>query len=418
MKETATNNLAKTGTLSDRVRSLRLTETAEQPSGGGVARWLPWIFCGLLVCATGLLAMEALSPIDDELIKKLAEERGLNVGKGTANSSASLSGLGVASSSADKSPVEIALEAKGNIVPFSLIQVSPKITGTVLELDIEEGKFVSEGFLLAVIEDIEFKSDLDHAVAAKQSAEGRLGELHKFLTDEIEQTLVDWRDTIAQREPALAKYERAKALQKRGSISDEDFEAAKSGYESLDFRCRRLELAHKMMKDDGKGPRYEKIRAARGDLAQAEADYVKAKWRWDNTRVKSPIAGIILSKKTEKGNIVNPSAFSNGLSASLCEMADLYNLEVDLSIAERDIAKVFKDQECRIRPEAYSNRIYKGYVSRIMPMADRSKASVTVRVKVEFPAVDAKGKDLPKDAQGEFLRPEMGAIVTFLNRKK
>jgi multidrug resistance efflux pump len=419
MKETGNNGPVKSGTLSDRVRSLRLADTAEQPSAGGIWRWLPWIVCALLLCATGLLAMEALSPIDDELIKKLAEERGLSVGKGSVNTVASLSGLGVASSSADKSPVEIALEAKGNIVPFSLIQVSPKITGTVLELDIEEGKFVSEGFLLAVIEDIEFKSDLDHAIAAKKSAEGRLGELQKFLGDEIEQTFVDWKDTVAQREPALAKYERAKKLQQQaGAISVEDFEAAKSGYESLDFRCRRLELAYKMMKDDGNGPRYEKIASARGDLAQAEADFVKAKWRWDNTRVKSPIAGIILSKKTEKGNIVNPSAFSNGLSASLCEMADLYNLEVDLSIAERDIAKVFKDQECRIRPEAYSNRVYKGYVSRIMPMADRSKASVTVRVKVEFPAVDSKGQTLPKDAQGEFLRPEMGAIVTFLNRKK
>ena len=263
------------------------------------------------------------------------------------------------------------------------------------------------------------------------------------------------RTLSRQRQPALLKYNRAIALKKQepGSISPEDYEAAKGGYESLDFRARRLELAYKMMKDDGKGPRYEKIRAARGDLAQAEADYDKAKWRWENTRVKSPISGIILSKKTEKGNIVNPSAFSNGLSASLCEMADLYNLEVDLSIAERDIAKLFKDQECRIRPEAYPNRIYKGFVSRIMPMADRSKASVTVRVKVEFPATVAKERAFPEfsvvdastlsligsplghgpwlaasalfpgrpafpqEAQGEFLRPEMGAIVTFLNRK-
>jgi hypothetical protein len=52
-----------------------------------------------------------------------------------------------------------------------------------------------------------------------------------------------------------------------------------------------------------------------------------------------------------------------------------------------------------------------------MPMADRSKSSVPVRVKIQFPAVDAKGQPLPKDEQGEYLRPEMGAIVTFLNRK-
>ena len=164
------------------------------------------------------------------------------------------------------------------------------------------------------------------------------------------------------------------------------------------------------------GPRDEKIATAIGDIAQVQADYDKAIWRWNNTQVKAPIKGIILSKKTEEGNIVNPSAFSNGLSASLCEMADLYDLEIDLSIAERDIAKVFKGQECRVRAEAFPGRIYRGYVSRIMPMADRSKAAVPVRVRVQFPAQDQKGQPLPMEKQGEFLRPDMGAIATFLNR--
>ncbi len=114
---------------------------------------------------------------------------------------------------------------------------------------------------------------------------------------------------------------------------------------------------------------------------------------------------------------VNPSAFSNGLSASLCEMANLHEMEVDLSIAERDIAKVHAGQICRIRAEAFPNRIYPGKVSRIMPMGDRGKGAVPVRVVIDFHAVDDKGKALPKDKQGEFLRPEMGAIVTFLNPK-
>ena len=92
-------------------------------------------------------------------------------------------------------------------------------------------------------------------------------------------------------------------------------------------------------------------------------------------------------------------------------------MEVDLAVAERDIAKVFKDQECRIRAEAFPKRFYYGYVSRIMPMADRSKTSVPVRVLIQFPATDSRGTALPKEEQGEFLRPEMGAIVTFLNRK-
>ena len=85
----------------------------------------------------------------------------------------------------------------------------------------------------------------------------------------------------------------------------------------------------------------------------------------------------------------------------------LAELEVDLSISELDIAKVFKGQACTVRAEAYANRNYTGFVSRIMPTADRAKASVSVRVKI----------DVPRGEAGQYLRPDMGARVTFYNKK-
>ena len=105
--------------------------------------------------------------------------------------------------------------------------------------------------------------------------------------------------------------------------------------------------------------------------------------------------------------MVNPSAFSNGLSASLCEMADLTRMEVDLAIAERDISKVFDQQECVVRAEAFPERSYVGWVTRRMPTADRSKGAVPVRVQIRIAA----------DEEGQYLRPEMGAVVTFFNKK-
>jgi multidrug resistance efflux pump len=419
MNETANNGPVKAGTLSERVRSLRLSDSYDAaPSGGGRWWWIPWALCGVLFCATSLFALEALSPIDDDMIKRLAEERGLNVGKGAPSPMTSLANLGVKPQSSDGSALEIALESKGNVIHLSLIQVSPKIGGTVMKLKFKEGDEVKENDVLAELEDVEFRTDRDRAAASKEGAEGRLGELQKYLKEEIEQAFSDWKDTTAQREQAFAKYQRYMNLKARASVAPEDFELAKSGYESLDFRAKRLELTYRMIKEEGKGPRYERIAAAQAEVRQWTAELEKAQWRLDNCKVRAPKTGIILSKKTEEGNIVNPSAFSNGLSASLCEMADLYNLEVDLSIAERDIAKIFKNQECRIRPEAFPGRIYIGHVSRIMPMADRSKSSVPVRVMIQFPAVNAKGEPLPMEDQGEYLRPEMGAIVTFLNRKK
>ena len=383
-------------TLSERVRSLRLTEMSD--AGASRWWWIPWGISGVLLCATAVFALEAFSPIDDETVKKLAEERGLSVGKPEAKGSAWKFVLPGAPESAAS---EITLESKGYIVPFSLVQVSPKISATVMKLYIKEGMAVDKGFVLAELEEDEYEYDL-------RSAAGRLDALQKYRPKESYQAKAELAEAESQNVQNTANYERAVELKKIGGIAPAEFEAAESAYLSSKARVERLEIALEFMKD--KGPRDAMIDSA-------VADWRKAKWRRENIQVKAPIKGIILSKKTEEGNIVNPAAFSNGLSASLCEMADLHDLEVDLSIAERDIAKLFKDQDCRIRAEAFPNRIYSGYISRIMPMADRSKSSVPVRVKIQFPAVDAKGQPLPKDEQGEYLRPEMGAIVTFLNRK-
>ncbi|MBI2808499.1 MAG: efflux RND transporter periplasmic adaptor subunit [Planctomycetes bacterium] len=396
--------------LSERVRSLRLTETSESTSGG--LWWLPWAICAVLFLVAGALALEAFSSIDDDLLKKLAEERGLNLGKGDTSTRITLPGV----SAGSVSESDIALEAKGYIVPIRLIQVSPKVSGTVMKLELEEGKYVKKGVVLAKLEDIEYEADFRHASAAVKVAQARVDELKKYRGDEIAQAKADMDDARAQYDQALAKYNRTVELRERVAVSAEDLEAAKFGFESMKSRVRRFELAHKMLAKEG--PRDARIAAAESERNQAEANLTKAKWKYENAEVKAPITGVILSKKTEEGNIVNPSAFSNGLSASLCEMANLYEMEVDLSIAERDISKVFKGQECRIRAEAFVDRYYSGYVSRIMPMADRAKSAVPVRVMIQFPALDAQGKRLPMEAQGEFLRPEMGAIVTFLNRKR
>jgi multidrug resistance efflux pump len=399
MSETGNSAPAKPA-LSERVRSLRLAESHDSGSGGGWRLYVPWAICALLFCVGGVLALEAFSPLDDELLKKLAEERGLNVGKGGADASASkLIVPGGTGTSAG--PVEIALESKGNVVPFKLIQISPKITGTVMKLNIKEGMAVEKNFELAVLEDVEFKSDLDGAVA-------RLKVLEEYRKEESTQAKAELDDAVAQLVQSQFTWDRARELKKTNGISPTEYEAAEGTLLSLKARVKKLEIAYDFMAK--RGPRDAQI-------ASAKADLDKAKWRYDNIVIKAPIDGIILSKKTEEGNLVNPSAFSSGLSASLCEMADLYDLEIDLSIAERDIAKVFENQEVRIRAEAYPERIYPGYVSRIMPTADRNKASVPVRAKVLFPATDKKGKVLAKEKQGEYLRPEMGAIVTFLNRK-
>jgi HlyD family secretion protein len=165
-------------------------------------------------------------------------------------------------------------------------------------------------------------------------------------------------------------------------------------------RVERLKAAVSLLKI---GEREERIEMAKADVSSSEADLMKAEWRLGNCTIRAPISGTILRKNAEEGNIVNPIAF-NG-SFSLCEMADLSDLEVELDIQERDISLLSVGQKCRVRAEAWPDRVYEGVVDRLLPIANRSKGAVPVRVKLTIPA----------DEEGVYLKPEMGAIVTFLN---
>jgi multidrug resistance efflux pump len=300
-------------------------------------------------------------------------------------------------------PGEIALEAKGYIVPRQQILVSPKVSGMILTLDVEEGRRVKKGDVLAVLESTEYEAEAEKANATVALMEQRLLELKNgSRPEEIRQAEAELEEARAELVQLEADWRRSAELRKRNSVTEQEYELAESKYLAQRQTIKRLEAALELWKI---GTRKEKLDAAAAEVDQAKAELTKAQWRLGNCTIRSPISGTILKKNAEEGNIVNPIAF-NG-SFSICELADLADLEVDLNVSERDISAVKVGQKCRIRTDAWPDRVYDGVVSRLMPIADRAKAAVPVRVKIAIPA----------DEQGQYLKPEMGAIVTFLNDK-
>jgi HlyD family secretion protein len=160
---------------------------------------------------------------------------------------------------------------------------------------------------------------------------------------------------------------------------------------------------------EGARARLEKARAggtkldgviAQADVAVAEAEVEKAQWRLAATAIQAPLTGTVLARKAEVGNVVDPRA--TALSPVLCEIADLRELEVSVFVPERDVARITKGQACQVALDAFPKALYKAQVSRIMPVADRARGTLDVRVKIEVPERDTQ------------LRPEMRAIVRFL----
>jgi multidrug resistance efflux pump len=367
---------APSASLHDRVQRLRLP--AGNSAGPRAFSWLPWGLCGLFALSTlGLAMRPSASAVDD---KKLAT---------TATADP------IASSG------EVVLESKGYIIPAHQIQVSPKVGGLVTELYIEEGKKVKENDTLAVLEKTNYQAMVDSAKARQRGAEERLLELRNGnRPEEIEAAKAALEEAKANREQLYLDWRRNIKLRTDKALPARDYEVAESAYKAMARHVDKLQRDYDLMV---KGARDERIRAAEADVLQAQADLRNAEWNLGNCTIKAPVSGTILTKKAEKGNFVNPIAFN--IAASLCDMADLSDLEVEMTIQERDIASVRLKQQCRVRSEAFPERIYEGVVSRMMPIADRAKGALPVRIKL---------LNVPKEEEGVYLKPEMGVIVSFL----
>lgn len=382
MTETSVANAS----LKDRVQSLRLPPPG-QSTGAGTK--LPWLLLLGMTCVAGYLLVMG-SPIANSN-GPTTKASGEAVAAAVVQPKPPKAEAGPASG-----PV---VEAKGYIIPEQQILVSPQVSGRVIELNFEAGQRIEKGFILAVLDNTEYQAEFERVSGQLEAARENLAELREgSRPDEIKQVQADLAESQTNLEQAERDYKRAKDLLTNGFGNKQDFETAQSQYQMLRKRVDKLAATTQLMID---GPRPERKRAAEAQVRQAEAEVRRAKWRLDNCIIVAPISGTVLKKNAELGNLVNPVAF-NG-SFSLCDMADLSKLEVELSIQEREISKVKKGQRCRVQPEAYMERSYDGVVSRLMPIADRAKGAVPVRVRLKVPA----------DEEGQYLRPEMGAIVKF-----
>jgi HlyD family secretion protein len=334
--------------LKDRVQSLRLPPPGASAEGSLV---LPWILVLVLASAVVYLLLMGSPFSNGAAIKdsSATQAAASNIEKPASVSTAASPSTG---------PV---VESKGYIIPEQQILVSPQVSGRVIELNFEAGQRIERDFVLAVLDSTEYQAEYERVTALLEASKENLAELREgSRPDEIKQVKAELAESQTNLEQAERDYKRLKELVTSGFGNRQDFETAESQYQMIKKRVDKLAATTQLMVD---GPRRERKRAAEAQVRQAEAELRRAKWRLDNCIIVAPISGTVLKKNAELGNLVNPIAF-NG-SFSLCDIADLSKLEVELSIQERDIAKVKKGQRCKIQPEAYMDRSYDGVVSRL-----------------------------------------------------
>ena len=238
------------------------------------------------------------------------------------------------------------LTASGYVVARRKAAVASKGTGTLVFLGVEEGDPVTKGQVIARLEDSDVAASLQRARENLRVAEA------------------DLKD-------AKTSLERMRILVQKDLVAQAEYDTAEARYARV----------------------VATIDAARFGVKEAQVAV-------DNTRIIAPFDGTVLKKNADVGEIVAPLAGAASSKAAVVTIADMLSLEVDADVAEANITRVVPGQSCEITLDAYPEQRYPGYVTKIVPTADRAKA--TVLVKIKFKNYDQR------------VLPEMGAKITFL----
>ncbi len=241
------------------------------------------------------------------------------------------------------------LTASGYVVARRQAAVASKGTGRLVYLGVEEGDQVKKGQVIARLENADVLASLRRARADLAVAEAELKDARESL-------------------------KRQKLLLERALVAQAEYDAAEARYKKV----------------------MASIDAARFAVREAEVAV-------ENTNIVAPFDGTVLRKNADIGEIVAPLAGAESSRAAVVTIADMSSLEVDADVAEANITRVNIGQPCEIRLDAYPDQAYQGEVSKIVPTADRAKA--TVLVKIRFKSYDRR------------VLPEMSAKVSFLPRE-
>jgi RND family efflux transporter MFP subunit len=254
------------------------------------------------------------------------------------------------------------LNASGYIVPQRKSALASKVTGRLIWLGVEEGNQVKKDQVVARLENQDVTAAKDQAHANVKAARSNL-----------EQAKAELRD-------ATLTYNRNKELLSKGVIAQATYDTVLARYEKTEAAAEAAEAG-------------VKASLAALDGANIALEY---------TLIRAPFAGVVLTKDADIGDIVTPIGAATNAKSAVITIADMDSLQVEVDVSESNIQKITIKQPCEIQLDSLPDQRFRGVIHMIVPTADRSKATVTVKVRF-----------LDKDSR---ILPEMSARVAFLSR--
>ena len=253
------------------------------------------------------------------------------------------------------------LNASGYVTARRRATVSSKITGKVIEVNVEEGMAVKEGQILARLDDQTMRAGLALAEA------------------QLEATRRATHENEVRLKEARQNQQRYQSLVKDGFATQADVDRFKAEGDSIEARMMVLR---------------EQVKVGERQIALQQTEM-------DNTIIRAPFSGIAISKNAQPGEMISPVSAGGGFTRTgICTIVDMRSLEVEVDVNEAYIGRVRPNQDVTAVLDAYPDFQIPARVITTVPTADRQKATVLVRI--AFKKLDPR------------ILPDMGVKVTFL----
>jgi RND family efflux transporter MFP subunit len=367
-------------------------DRSQARAAAGIPRWV-WLLV-LGVSLVGLLALSGGSPPEVRTWRAaLSKDAGAAAAQGVA--------------------------ANGYVVAARRAALSADTPGRIVEMNVTEGSVVAEGEVVARLYSDEYRAalrqaeaDLKVAQAAGQRAQAQVAAVEA----ELEQALAavsaaEEQRSVLESDVALARatFERTQGLIADGVVSPQELDIARAGIDGAQARLRNGQALVRaaQARATATAPRIEVARAeaqvAAAQVRGAAAARDLAEATLSKTEVRAPFAGVVVLKDAEVGEVVSPNSLGSNARGSVVTLVDFASLEVQVDLPETRLEAVAVEAPARVFLDAYPQEPYAARVARVWPTADRQKATVEVRLRLE--ATDAR------------LRPDMGVRVVFLEEE-
>lgn len=284
------------------------------------------------------------------------------------------------------------ITANGKIQPETEVNITPDVSGEIVELVVKEGDAVKAGQYLLKIKPDNYISIRDRAQASVNTAKANLANAQAMLAQ-----------TEARYEQARLSYNRSEKLWNERTISESEWESARSSFEiaKADVTASQQSVA-----------------AAQFSVHSAEASLKEATENLTKTSVYAPIDGFITRLKVEKGERVVGTEMMSG--TEMLTIANLDRMEILASVNENDIVRVKPNDSVIIDVDAFPDRKFRGTVTEIANSASTSGTATdqVTNFEVKILIDERSYEDLITEGKQQPLRPGMSASVDILTESK